>query len=180
MANLREIRPKLRLAMAVLVGLNVLLAGSLVYMWVHSSRALPEEFKTLRQQVMNRKSSVVAPQVVEDRVKEAREQIAHFYEDRFPNSSSVIFETLGRLATENHVKLNSASYAQTDLQVPGARQVVITAALNGDYAQTMKFINALEREKMFFIVENVQLGQQDNPGQVRLNILIQTYMRGEA
>lgn len=183
MANLRETRRTLQIVMAVLIGLNVFLVGALAFFSVRGASSLPQQFQALHQQVASRKSAVVPPKVVEDRIKEAREQIAHFYEDRFPNSSAAIFENLGRLATENRVKLNQATYAQlssVENPAPGLRQVVITANLNGDYAQAMKFINALEREKMFFVVDSVVLGGDNIGGQVRLNIRIATYMRGEA
>jgi type IV pilus assembly protein PilO len=166
--------------MALLVGFNVFVAAALIYMTVRGASALPDEFNALHHQALNRRSAVLAPSVVDERVKQAREQIAKFYEDRFPNSSAAIFEALGKLATENHVRLNQASYSVTDSDMTGLRDVVIVANLNGDYAQSMKFINALEREKMFFIVDNVDLGEQSAGGQLKLTIRIATYMRGEA
>jgi len=179
MANVRDIRRKLRIAMAVLVGLNVFAIGALVYMMVRGTSQLPSEFDALHKQVQNKKVVVVQPQTVDQRVKEAREQIAHFYEDRFPDGSAAIFETLGKVANENHVKLNQATYNVTEGDLPGLRQVVINAGLNGNYVEAMKFINALEREKTFFIVDSVSLGDQQG-GNVRLNIRIETYMKGEA
>jgi type IV pilus assembly protein PilO len=180
MKNLRQTRRTLQLVMAILIGINVFLVAALAFFLVRGNNALEEEFQALHQQVVERKASVVPPQTVENRVKEAREQIAHFYEDRFPNSSAAIFENLGKLATENHVRLNQANYAQVaDIEnpAPGLRQVAITANLNGDYAQAMKFINALERDKMFFTVDSVVLGGDNTGGQVRLNIRIATFMR---
>lgn len=179
MANVRDLRRKMRIAMAVLVGLNVFAIGALAYMMVRGTSQLPNDFQSLHQQVQNKKTVIVQPQTVDERVKQAREQIAHFYEERFPNSSSAIFETLGKLASANHVRLNQASYNVTDAEISGVRQVSITAALNGNYIDAMKFINALEREKTFFIVDTVTLADQQG-GNVRLNIVIQTYMRGEA
>jgi Tfp pilus assembly protein PilO len=179
MANVPDVRRKLRIAMAVLVGLNVFAIGALVYMMVRGTSQLPAEFQTLHQQVQIKKAAIVPPQTVNERVKQAREQIAHFYENRFPNSSAVIFETVGKLAKENHVRLNQASYKVTDAEMPGSQQVVINATLNGNYVEVMKFINALEREKTFLIVDNVSLGDQQG-GNVRLNIRIEAYMRGEA
>ena len=191
MANIRDTRRKLRIAMAVLVGLNVLAAGSIAYMMVRGTGLLPAEFQSLHQQVQSKKSVIVPPKTVGERVSEAREQIAHFNEDRFPNSSAAIFETLGKVANENHVRLNQASYKATDpktdsdrtpeteIPLPGLRQVEIEANLSGNYVQVMKFINALERDKTFFIVDSVSLADQ-NAGNVRLLIHIETYLRGEA
>lgn len=179
MANVRDIRQKLRIAMAVLVGLNVFAIGALIYMMVRGTSQLPSEFAAIHKQVQNKKLVVVQPQTVDERVKEAREQIAHFYEDRFASGSAAIFETLGKVANENHVKLQQATYNVTPSDAPGLQQVVINANLNGNYVEAMKFINALEREKMFFIVDTIQLGDQQ-AGNVRLNIRIETYMKGEA
>jgi type IV pilus assembly protein PilO len=180
MARFPEIRRKLQIAFAVLVGLNMLALGALVYMMVRGTSLLPAEFNSLHQQVLNKKPVIVPPKTVEDRIKEAREQIAHFYEDRIPSSSAAIFETLGKVANENNVRLNQASYKSEAVEeMPGLQQVSITASLNGNYAEAMKFINALEREKTFFIVNSVSLGGQQG-GNVHLNISIETYLRGQS
>jgi len=180
MANVPDWRRKLRVLMAVLIGVNVLLVCALGYMWFRGTSALPGQFNDLHQQVVNRKSTIVPPEKVNDRVNEAREQIAKFYENRFPNSSAAIFEDLGKLATANKVRLNHASYNVTDSEMTGLRVVEITASLDGDYTQAMKFINSLERDKTFFIVNSISLGGGQTGGQVRLAIHIETYMRGEA
>ncbi|HWR15244.1 MAG TPA: hypothetical protein VN577_10465 [Terriglobales bacterium] len=164
--------------MAILVGINVFAAGALAYMLVRTS-ALPGDFQQLRQQVQNRKGKVVPPEIVNERVKQAREEIGKFYEQRFPNSSAAVFETLGKIAKENRVKLNQATYRVDETDMPGLRQVVISANLDGDYVQTVKFINALERDKNFFVIGRVALGDQKS-GQVRLTLQIETFMRGQA
>jgi Tfp pilus assembly protein PilO len=184
MANVRDLRRKVQVTMAVLVGLNVLAAGALLYMMVRGTNLLPAEFQSLHQQVQNKKSVIVPPKVVDERLNEAREQIAHFYENRFPNSSAAIFENLGKVAVDNHVRLSQASYNQVatkanEVPIPGVRQVEINANLTGNYVDAMKFINALEREKTFFIVDSVSLADQ-KAGNVRLVIRIETYLRGEA
>jgi len=175
MPNLRELRFKLRIVTAVLSLLCLLLAGLLIFLSVGAERQ-SDAFRSLRSQVQNSRTAMVPPQTVEDRVKEAREQIARFYEDRFPATSSSIFERLGKLAAENRVHLNQANYRSEDAELTGLQQVIITASLSGDYAQAMKFINSLERDKMFFIVDGVNLGDQ-NAGNVRLNISLETYMK---
>jgi hypothetical protein len=184
MANMPELRRRTRLAMAVLVGINVLALGALVFMMVRGTSSLPAEFEGLHQQVQTKKATVVQPQTVDQRITEAREQIAHFYEGRFFDGSAAIFETLGRVANENHVRMTQASYKindeAKDTNMPaGLRQVLITASLNGNYIDAMKFINALEREKAFFIVNTVSLGDQ-KAGNVQLRVDIETYVRGEA
>src|SRR3954470_13473140 len=139
MVNLRSLRYKLRVAVGVLLGINVLAAGMLVYMLVRGSGTLPEEFQSLHAQIQNRKGVVVPPQKVEERVKEAREQIAKLSEDRFPNSTAAVFEELGKLASENRVKLIQANYKIDDTEQTGIQQMTVDAGLEGDYVQVVKF-----------------------------------------
>lgn len=177
MANLREVRSRLRIVTALLGLLCAAVVGLLIFMYVDTGRQ-QQQFSTLRSQVQNSRVAMVPPETVEKRVQEAREQIAHFYEDRFPATDSSIFERMGKLATENHVRLNQATYKSTDSDMPGLQQVVITAGLSGEYAQVMKFINSLERDKMFFIVDGVSLADQ-TAGTVHLSLAVETYMRGD-
>jgi type IV pilus assembly protein PilO len=177
--NIRDLRRRLRIAMAILVGINVFAICALVYMMVRGTSALPAEFDGLHKQVQIKRVNVVPPQTVDDRIKQAREQIAHFYEDRFLNGSAAIFQAVGKVADENHVRLSQANYKSAPSDMPNLQQVEISATLSGNYLEAMKFINALEREKTFFIVNTVSLGD-DKGGNVQIRVVIETYMRGEA
>ncbi len=50
------------------------------------------------------------------------------------------------------------------------------AQLSGNYLQLIRFINALERNQLFFIVDDLELGGEQN-GIVRLQIKLETYLR---
>lgn len=175
-ANLRDIRLQLRIATAIVGLLCAVAAGLLIVVHARSANA-EQQFQSLHSQVQNGRGAVVPPQLVGDRVKQAREQIAQFYDSRFPTAQSLVFEELGKLANENQVHLTGASYKATDSELPGIDKVQIGANLNGNYAQAMKFINSVERDKMFFIVDSVSLGGEENNGVVHLNIALETYMR---
>jgi len=55
-------------------------------------------------------------------------------------------------------------------------QVNIDASVSGDYRPVVQFINAIERDKIFFVVTGVNLtGEQT--GQVNLRIRLTTYLR---
>lgn len=178
MANLREARRKLQIAAAVLIGVNLLLVAAMAF-FIIRGRSFPATFQELRDQVQARKVSVVPPETVNNRLKEAREQISQFYEDRIPNSTATVFETVGKVASENNVRLQGANYSIDDTDMPGIRQLTIRANLNGGYTQAMKFINSLERNKLFFVVDRVGLAEQTG-GQLRLTVDVHAYIRGEA
>jgi type IV pilus assembly protein PilO len=66
-------------------------------------------------------------------------------------------------------------YDEKDAPIGGLRKLSIEIALSGDYLQEVKFINALERDPMFFLVDGISLGEQQ--GNVRLQLKLETYLR---
>ena len=51
------------------------------------------------------------------------------------------------------------------------------ASVSGDYTSVMRFINSVERDKMFFVIDGLTLtGQQG--GLVNLRLKVTTYLRG--
>lgn len=170
--------PRLVIFIVLTLLVAVDLAGLVVLFTplVRSGSSISEEFETLRRQVQSKIHVVIPPDQVQQRIDEARKQIDSFYKERFPSEASAISERLGALATENKVNLAQARYAMEDTDLPGLRQVKIEALLDGDYANQVKFINALEREKVFFIVDGVNLGESTG-GNVRLQVALETYLR---
>jgi type IV pilus assembly protein PilO len=63
-----------------------------------------------------------------------------------------------------------------DAPIEGLERIEIAANLSGDYLQLVRFINALERNKLFFLIQGVELGGEQN-GIVGLQLRIETYMR---
>jgi hypothetical protein len=54
--------------------------------------------------------------------------------------------------------------------------MTIEADLSGDYLQVMRFINSLERSRLFFLVDSVQIGS-DQGGVIRLRMRLETYLK---
>ena len=50
------------------------------------------------------------------------------------------------------------------------------AALSGSYTSLAKFINALERDEIFFIIDSVDLGGQPQ-GPVKLSVKLEAYLK---
>ena len=59
----------------------------------------------------------------------------------------------------------------------GLRPVEIEADFSGDYLHLVRFINSLERNQLFFIVDSVELGGEQG-GVVKLQIKLETYKTG--
>jgi hypothetical protein len=160
----------------ILVLLNVAALAVLLTPLAGSGTARAQEFQDVRSQVQNRIKTVVPPKEVQQRVDEAREQIDGFYGERLPGTMSQVSERLGDIASQSKVHLLNAKYVTKESDLPGLMQVEIAADLSGDYVQEVKFINALEREKLFFIVNGVNLGERQG-GQVQLSVVLETYVK---
>jgi hypothetical protein len=101
-----------------------------------------------------------------------------FYQRRLPYAYSQVAAELGALTKEKGVHLTRVQYAQGPV-LSGAdalTEVRMDASVSGDYRPIVQFINAAERDKMFFLINGINLtGQQT--GQVNLRIRLTTYLR---
>jgi type IV pilus assembly protein PilO len=106
----------------------------------------------------------------------AGQQIADFYKKRFPSTNSQILTEVGKLTSSNGVKIQSGKYKIGDEQLGGLEPIQMEYDLEGNYSDLAKFINAVERDDMFFIINSVTLGGEPR-GPVRLNVKLETYLK---
>ena len=79
------------------------------------------------------------------------------------------------MAVASGVRLSRVQYAQ---EKPGVEltEISMDAGISGDYPSIMRFINALERDRIFFIIRGMSLtGQQG--GLVNLRLRVSTWLR---
>jgi len=177
MANLRHARRTIYVILGVLVAIDLAAAVVLLTPIAGSGAARNQEFDAVRRQLKQKMQVVIPPDQVQSRVDEARTQIDTFYKERIGSGSSALSAELGKLANGTGVRLNSAHYQELEPYLPGLTHVRVDANITGDYVAAVKFINAVERDKMFFIVDGVNLGEQQ-AGSVRLAVGLESYMKG--
>ena len=111
-----------------------------------------------------------------EKVDQSRKDADKFYLQRIPANYSSILAELGTLASKNNIRLTRAGYTQTPA-LEGLAELRIDANLAGEYSGVMRFINGLERDKVFFLITGITLtGQQT--GQVSLRLRLATFLRG--
>lgn len=163
----------------LLVAMLILDALALVYLLspLGQSRAKRQaEREQVLQQLQVRKREVAPLKDIDQKLVSARKEIADFYDQRFPSAYSTVPDQLGKLAQENNVRITAAKYGLEDTGAPGAKRVAIEASLEGNYLQVVKFINALERDKTFFIIDSVALSEVQG-GTVKLAMKMETYLK---
>ncbi len=175
MSSIREIRKTLMPVLIGLVVLDLACVGYLLSPAGKSHKARVQEYYELRAQLTAKREDVFPTRGMDGKLKQAATDIGGFYDHRFPAQYSAVSEELGKLASDYGVHLASVKYEDKDAPVDGLRKLNMEIALSGDYLQEVKFINALERDKMFFLIDGVALGEQQ--GAVRLQLKLETYLR---
>lgn len=178
MASIRETRKKLMPAVIALAVLDLACVGYLFSPAGRSRQARQHDYDKMRQQLMAKQQEVLPTRGMDQKLKQASHDISGFYDGRFPAEYSQVSAELGKVAADNNVKLSAIKYEEKAAPIEDLRKLNIEIALSGDYLQEVKFINGLERDKMFFLINGVALGEQQQ--NVRLQLKLETYLRAGA
>ena len=157
-------------AIALLALANLVLLTRLVLAWHTLSADRPEQIAqyqtSLKTLELQTKPLAGLPAKVQVSNTEAR----RFYDRRMPANYSSISAELFTLADKSAIRLTRIAYTP----VPIAADLVelrMDASLTGSYAPMMHFINGLERDRMFFVINNLTFtGQQGGAVGVRLRV----------
>ena len=178
MADLRKARKNIQIALAVIVGVDVLAAVTFFSPLVGSAESRLLEMHTLQAELTTKTRQVEPLKDLPHKVVLARQQIADFYTKRFPSENSQIQSELGKLTAADGVILEQGQYKHEDLGPGGLQPIEIEADFSGTYRSLAHFINAMERDNMFFIISSVALaGEQTGP--VKLKMKLETYLKAE-
>jgi type IV pilus assembly protein PilO len=112
---------------------------------------------------------------VDTKLHESDAEAGQFFHDRLPYADSDVAAQLGALAKKNNVRLSRASYVHS-LPAEGVTEMRIDASVTGEYRSLAQFINGVERDRSFFMIENLALSGAQN-GLVNLQLRIGTYIR---
>jgi type IV pilus assembly protein PilO len=175
MPDLRDTRRKLKMTVGVMAGISAVAIGLLVSPLVGSPAARQQETNQLRAQLTAKNRQVEPLRGIDKKIPLATEQIDQFYKERFSANDSDVAAALGDLAKETGVKVQNAKYKSGDPEPVGLRRLEIETAIQGDYQALAKFLNGLERSKVFFIINGIALAQQNGP--VQLQMKLETYQK---
>lgn len=178
-------------ARSLLTAVNLHYAGVaallvvVLYMVMHLlflSRALTDHNADAleHQQVMLKTARLQAQPLrgLDGKIATSTQDANIFYVDRLPYAESQVLTELGRLTQKTGVRWANAQYSQIP-ELSGdyaLTELRMDASVSGDYRPIVEFINSLERDKMFFLVNSISLSGQQT-GTVNLRIHLTTYLR---
>ena len=176
MPDLRQTRKNIKIALSVLLGVDILATAVLFSPLVGSADSRRQELTQLRTELQLKTLQVTPLKDLDKKVITANRQIVDFYKNRFPAQDSQIPTQFGKLAVANGVTIEQAKYKVDDDEIGGLHPVELEANLAGSYVSLARFINALERDDMFFIISSITLaGEQKGP--IKLQMKLETYLK---
>jgi Tfp pilus assembly protein PilO len=179
MRDLQKIRQRVFTVLAIL---GFICAGLLVYLlWPGSSiSAQREQAEALQQQYKALSHEVEPLNGIEGKLMQTRADIKNFYKDTVPSRASEISLRLEKISQGAGVQnqgirySNKTSSDKNDL--PGLQRLDIETSVSGEYPKLAHFINAIEQEKVLFVIDEVTLSSQQS-GMVTLQIKLHTFLK---
>jgi Type II secretion system (T2SS), protein M subtype b len=173
MGDLEQIRKKF---VAAAVTLALIVGALLVYLlWPKAQQAREAD---LRQQLTALNREVALWQKSDPAT--TRQDLKRLYADNVPSHASQISQHLEKLVQETGVTSPSIRYSPDTTEktsLPGVQQVKIETAVTGDYSKVARFINAVEQDKLLFLIDKISLSSQQEKGIVSLQITFNAFVR---
>jgi type IV pilus assembly protein PilO len=176
MPDLRQTRKKITTALVVMAALDVLALVAWVSPLVGSTENRRQTINRLQMELTLKTRQVAPLKDLHGKVQLAKREIADFYKKRIPEQDSEIAAEFGKLANENGVAIEQAKYPLAEKTLGSLQPVELEADLSGNYSSLARFINALERDDMFFIINSITLGGEQQ-GPVKLNLKLEAFLR---
>jgi len=182
MADLSRARNSIVAAMIVLGAVDV---AALIYLALplRAGAEKPSEVQRMAEEEYRRLRPETVPlKGIDQKLIQAQKDDAAFVENRLPARYSDVAAELGKLANANRVKISGASYKVIPGKLPpGIEDLEMHAGLAGTYVNVVKFMNSVERDKMFFVIDSVGLSGQSaqSSGEIRLDLKLDTYLRNQ-
>jgi type IV pilus assembly protein PilO len=179
MADLSRARNRI---LTSIIALGVIDAAALIYLALpyRSGAAQPAVVqRRAEEEYRQLKPKAVPLQGIDQKLAQAQKDDAAFIQNRLSSRYSDVVEELGKLARANHISITSVAYKATPGKLDGLEALEMHAGLAGQYVDLVKFINSVERDKMFFIIDTVNLTGQ-KAAEVRLDVKLDTYLRSGA
>jgi type IV pilus assembly protein PilO len=176
MPDLRQTRKDIKTSLAIMLAVDVVAAAVLFSPLVGSTESRRQELNQLASELRMKTREVEPLGNMKEKVKTANGQITDFYKQRFPGQQSQIVTEFDKLAAANSVSVEQTKYKVLGDETERLHPVEIEADLSGNYVSLAKFINALERDDMFFLISSIQLGGEQK-GPVKLQMKLQTYLK---
>jgi Tfp pilus assembly protein PilO len=179
MRNFGAWKKSIRVAVMALLALD---AALLWFNWQvagGTSAEQEEQLKPLGALHASWKKDLHHAQDIRNGLADVEKGCSQFFERQFLGEevgSSTIVADLTAIAAHAGLQTRTVSYKPQELEKRNVIQVDISAAVEGNYASIVNFINGLERSERFYVMESLGLTSAQG-GTLKLNLQLRTYFR---
>jgi len=181
MGNLAKTQKQFITILSVLVVVILLLITYLI-LPSSSPSALAAKEKSLQDQAKKLSIEVAPLKGIDKQLAQTRVDMKQFYEQKIPSQFSQISQHLEKLMKDTGVTNTGIHYSQDrNIQkdkdeLSDVRRVGIETTVSGEYSKLAHFINAMEQDKLLFVIDQISLSSQDG-GVVSLQIKFETFLK---
>jgi hypothetical protein len=188
--EMRDLRTQLLIVVGVLLLVDFGAAALLLSPAGRSRNARLHEYERLCVERQAKTLADAPAKDIEKKIAEAREQETGFDQDRLAHRYSAMSEEIARIAQDAGVGVSSVKYDEGKSEgsksegkneknaLQGYTALGITIAIHGNYEQDIRFINAVERQKMLLLIDGVSFGGMKGDT-LTVSVHLSTYMRGQ-
>ena len=178
MRDLQQIRKRVFTILVILGVISLCFLGYLLWPGASVS-AQKEQAEALQQQYTTLQHEVEPLNGIEGKLVQTRADVKDLYKESIPGHASEISLRLEKISLAAGVQSEGVRYTgkisdKDDL--PGLQRQDIETAVSGDYPKLAHFINAIEQDKMLFVIDQVSLSGQQS-GMVTLQIKLHTFLK---
>lgn len=176
--DFRDMRVKLMIVIGVLLVIDLAAVALLLSPAGRSRGARQQTYEELRHDRIEMTKAALPVQGMDQKIATAHQQEDDFNKERVAEHYSTISEQLSQTAREAGVRVSDVTYdtkEQKDL-LKGYDNIGITILVGGTYEQNMRFINAIERQKLMLLIDAVSFGGMKGD-EMRVTIHLSTFLR---
>lgn len=173
--TIRESRRVVLIIMAILLVIDAAAIVVLLSPMAKSREAREADLRQAQSQFKEREREVGPSRGMEQKIAAATGDIASFYRQRLPSQYSEVDAAIGKAAEQSGVQLMNVNFKPEKKTIEDLSKVSISLTISGPYVNEVKFINSLERDHVFFVINNVNLAGTANGVQLQVNA--ETYFK---
>jgi hypothetical protein len=180
----RDARVTLRVILGVLVGLNLIAAGLILFPPGGSAEQMEEQLAALQSQSAARSKTLAITRQHVAAVEKGRSQGDQFLGNYFlsrRSAYSTLLLQLGDAAQQSQIKPRELSYSTEPIEGSDTLSMMtITANYEGTYQNLMNFVHQMDQSPGLMIIESLNAAPQTGSNSLSVNMKIDTFVREDA
>jgi type IV pilus assembly protein PilO len=181
---LRDPKLVVRIVLGILVAMNLVAAGLVLFPPGGSAEDLERQLSSLESQVQSRRAVLDRTREHAAAVQKGRAEGDRFLSDYFLASRNHMSELLTELegaANESKIKPREHAYALEPVDGSDSLSMLtITAAYEGTYANLMHFVHEIDRSPRLLIIDSLNAAPQEGAGLLTVSMKMETFVREDA